>query len=263
MDEELIKLNSKIRFILEEKEIPAQIKEKIEKVYQEYIMFYNENLKSDISNASQGVASRNIEEYIEENYLEAMERIKAKYKEKCTEKAEVITIVLSTLEPQKNDSKDEQMQKSERDILDNCVRNPKENYLYTNNVINIVIDSIENSRNQLFRILDSLGTTNKKMEYINSQIKLIENSAKLKLSSIKEDLDIDDEEISKQIFSEYEQYKENEEKNKQNESQNAHQTFVNKYIVSEEDLQVTQKTEEETQCIKEKVYEELPGELLK
>lgn len=261
MNDELKTLSKKIRFILEGKELPDSVKEKIEKVYQEYIAFYNENLKREIATASQGVASHNIERYIEDNYLEAMGRIQNKYRNKCSEKAEVITIVLSTLESQTSENQDEQIKSSEKDFLDNCVRNPKENYLYAENIIRIVVDSIENCKNQLFRTLDRLGTSEQKIEYVNRQIKLIENTAKLRLSSIKEDFDIDDEEISRQIFYEYEQYKQNQEKNTEQNS-NAHQKFVSEYRVSEEDLQITPKVEEGNIQIKENEYEELPGNVI-
>lgn len=262
MNDELKTLSKKIRFILEGKELPHSIKEKIERVYQEYITFYNENLKREIATASQGVASHNVEQYIEDNYLEAMGRIQNKYHNKCSEKAEVITIVLSTLESQTSENQDEQIKRSEKDFLDNCVRNSKENYLYAEHIVRIVVDSIENSRNQLFRTLDRLGTSEQKMEYVNSQIKLIENTAKLRLSSIKEDFDIDDEEISKQIFYEYEQYKQNEEKHRE-ENSNPHQKFVSQYRVSEEDLQITPKVEKDDIEIKENEYEELPGDVIK
>lgn len=264
MKDELMELNRKINYILEEKEMPEDIKKKIEDIYQEYRNFYDEYLKRDITIASQGVASHNIEEYFEGNYIEAMATIQSKYREKCREKAEVIEIVLSTLESQKNKYEDKQIINTERDVLDKCIRNDKENYLYTNKVIDIVIDSIGNSRNQLFRNLELLGTTQQRMEYIDSRIKLIENSAKLKLGSIKTDFDIDDEQISKQIFFEYEQYKENEEKGKQqNESQNAHERFVSEYRVSEEELQVVKKVEEKDNVFIEKGYEDLPGDVIR
>lgn len=162
MNDELEELNRKIKIILEEKEMPKDIKEKIENVYKEYRMFYEEYLKNDMAIASNNVATRNVEEYFEANYEEAMKRIEGKYRERCSDKAEVITIVLSTLEAQKKEIGNDNVTRTERDILDKCVKNERENYMYANNITNIVIDSIENSRNQLFRTLDALGTTRTK-----------------------------------------------------------------------------------------------------
>lgn len=263
MNDELERLNKKIKCILEEKDLPESIKEKIKKVYEEYRMFYEEYLKNDIEIAGQWIASNNLQEYFNKNYLEALTKIQDKYIEKCREKAEVITIVLSTLESQKNKSEDKQIEQSERDILNKCVNNDRENNRYTNSVINIVIDSIENLKNQLFRTLDLLRTNKQKMEYINDKIKVIEDSAKLKLGSIKTDLDIDDNEISKQIFFEYEQYEKNEEKTNQKESENAHQEFVKEYRFSKEDLQVVPEINEYNRTAQEKEHGDLSGNVIR
>lgn len=96
------------------------------------------------------------------------------------------------------------------------------------------------------------------MEYISSRIKLIENSAKLKLGTIKEDFNIDDGQILREILLEYEKYKEDE-----NSKQSAHQKFVDGYKVSPKDLQPIVKVSEGKQKEKEeKGYEDLPGDVI-
>lgn len=102
------------------------------------------------------------------------------------------------------------------------------------------------------------------MEYISNQIKLIENSAKLRLGGIKEDLDKDNEKILNQILSEYEKY--TEENSKKQEDKSEHQKFVDQYIVSPEDLPPILDIDRENGKVKEKVngkvYEDLPGNVL-
>lgn len=256
MDNELMKLNKKIESIIEEKELPNNIKEKIENIYQEYRMIYDEYLKDDNIIDNSEVEFRNLEEGFEKSHIEAITRIQGKYKERCREKIEVLTIVLSTLESQKNKFEDEQMEQSERDILNKCIKNDRENHMYTSSITDIVIDSLENSKNELFKILESLEVTEQKIAYIETKIKLLENSAKLKLGLIKKDLNIQDEQILKQILSEYEQYKE-EKRSRQN--QNAHQKFINEYKVAEEKLQMSKKIEKDIDIVKEKEYENLTG----
>lgn len=255
MDNELIKLNNKIKAILEEKELPNNIKEKIESIYQEYKIIYDEYFKNEGIINNKKFKLLNFEERFEENYLKTITTIQNKYKERCREKAEVLTIVLTTLESQKSIYEDEQMEESERDILNKCVKNDRENYIYINNIIDTVINSIENLKKELFKTLETLKTTEQKIAYIDSKIKLIENSAKLKLGLIKTDFNIQDEQILKQILFEYEQYKE-ERGNKQN----AHQKFAKKYKVQEEKLQITQKNRGEK--LKEKEHENLTDNVI-
>lgn len=205
MNEELIQLIRKIKSILAQKEMPDNIKEKIESIYQEYF------------NA---------------NYIGEMKKVEDKYKEKFKGKAEVITIVLSTLESQKDKSVDKQIEKSERDILDKCVRNDKENSI----IVDIIMDSIKN-------------------------LKLDENNVKLKLQEIKRNFGIEDEQILEQILAEYEQYRKNIEKGKEDKNEDAHQKFVNEYRVPEGDLQKTSEIEQNT-SIQEKEYEDIPENVI-
>lgn len=254
MKDELMDLTRKINYILASKEIPEDTRKKIENIYQDYRNFYEQYLKEDIKIASQGIANIDIEEYFEGNCIEANRQIKLKYEEKCNRKMEIIATVLSKLE-----SKEDETIKLEQSFLHDCMKSDRENYAYADSVINIIVDSIENSRNQLFRTLELLGTTQKRMEYIYSRIKLIENTAKLKLDSIKTDFDIDDEQIAQQIFLEYEQYKQQE--RKENKPQNAHDIFVNKYIVPKEEMQAIEEIQPKEKNI-EKEYEDLPGDII-
>ena len=258
MDNELIILNKKIKSIIEEKELPNNIKEKIENIYQEYKNIYDEYLKNEGIIDNQKNEFLNFEECFEENYLKTIATIQDKYKERCREKSEVLIIVLSTLESQKSIYEDEQMEESERDILSKCVKNDRENYIYINNIIDIVINSVKNIKKELFKTLELLKTTEQKIAYIDAKIKLIENSAKLKLGLIKTDLNIQDEQIFKQILFEYEQYKE-EKRSKQ--KQNIHQKFAKKYKVQEEKLQTSQKIGGEN--LKEKEHENLTDNVIK
>ena len=248
MDGGLSKLNKKIKSTLEEKDLPEHIKKEIldifnqcQRLCEDYI---NEYLKLETNRNT----FENIQRYINRNQTETILKIRAKYKERYKEKAEVITIVLSTLEAQK----DKKIEKSEIDILEKCIRNSKENDLNANNITNIVIDSIQSMKKQLFKGLELLKTDKEKIEYIASQVKLIENSAREKLASIKADLDVQDEEILNQILFEYEQYKESKIKQSDNTIQNAHQRFVNEYKISQDDLQISSKAVENTNYVQEK-----------
>lgn len=267
MSQKLTMLKRKIESLLENREFPIDIKEKIENIYNEYRTFYEENLRKEILMNSNTIISNNIENYFEENYNAAINSIQNKYKEKCRENAEVIGIIISTL-----DNRDEQVEKLEIDILGDYIKNDRENYSEADDIIEIVIESIKDSKNQLFRTLDSLGTTEQKMEYIDTQIKLIENTAKLRVTEIKEGLDFDDKNILEQIFAEYEQYKcengkKDEEKAKdgQEQEKSSHQKFVDQYRVSEEDLIITKKEdlEDKIKREQEKEYEELPGDVIR
>jgi len=267
MSQELTMLKRKIESLLESREFPTEIKEKIENIYQEYRNFYEEYLRKEILMNSNTIVCNNIENYFEGNYNAAINTIQNKYKERCRENAEVIGIIISTL-----DNRDEQVEKLEIDILGDYIKNDRENYSEADDIIEIVIDSIKDSKNQLFRALDSLGTTEQKLEYIDSQIKLIENTAKLRTAQIKEGLDLDDKNILEQIFEEYEQYKcekgkddKEEEKDSKEEEKSSHQKFVDQYKVSKEDLIVTKKEdlEDELKRKQEKEYEELPGDVIR
>ena len=107
------------------------------------------------------------------------------------------------------------MPAEEIEILEEYLENDKNNYSYTRYIVDLVIDSISNSKNQMFRVLESLNTDKKRIEYIYEQIKLIENTARLKLGNLKTELDIDNKQILKQIMDEYEQYKQ-EDQSKEN-----------------------------------------------
>ena len=265
MSQELTMLKRKIESLLENREFPTDIKDLIENIYNEYRAFYEDNLRKDILMNSNTIVCNNVENYFEGNYNEAINTIQNKYKEKCRENAEIIGMIISTL-----DNRDEQVEKLEIDILGEYIKNDRENYSEADDIIGIVIDSIKDSKNQLFRALDSLGTTEQKMEYIDTQIKLIENTAKLRVAEIKEGLDFDDKNILEQIFTEYEQYKfenskneKEEAKNSQEQEKSSHQKFVDQYRVSEEDLIITKKEDlEEINKKQEKEYEELPGNVI-
>ena len=258
MSQELTMLKRKIESLLENREFPTDIKDLIENIYNEYRAFYEDNLRKDILMNSNTIVCNNVENYFEGNYNEAINTIQNKYKEKCRENAEIIGMIISTL-----DNRDEQVEKLEIDILGEYIKNDRENYSEADDIIGIVIDSIKDSKNQLFRALDSLGTTEQKMEYIDTQIKLIENTAKLRVAEIKEGLDFDDKNILEQIFTEYEQYKfenskneKEEAKNSQEQEKSSHQKFVDQYRVSEEDLILVKKILKEEIKIfkKEKIY---------
>jgi len=210
MDNELISLTKNVKFILEEREMPIEIKNMVESIFQEYRSLYEKNMKgNEIALYEQYVALKNVDEYFEENFIQVMRKINNEYKEKCMDKAEIITMIISTLEPKDDKNKDTEIEESEKDVLNKCIINSKENHLYIEHITNYVIDSIENSKNEWFRILESLRTSHQKKEYIYGQIKLIENSAKLKIGGLKELLEIDDRRIFDEIMSEYEQYKQN------------------------------------------------------
>lgn len=258
MEDRLVSLNKKIRFILEEKSLPENIKKAVEKVYQEYREFFEENIKPDILANEQVVAVINIERYFEGKYEEALRNINDKYKDRCIEKAEVTNLVLSTIESQKSENLDKQIKKDETSMIESCIKNDKSNYLYNDYIINKVIASIESSKNQMFRVLEELKINNQRMQYIYEKIKLIENTAKLSLGRLKEELDIDDEQILRQIFDEYEQYKQNKE---ENENKSEHQKFVEQYTVPPEDLQRKSDLEPNSTS-QEKQYESLPDNVI-
>lgn len=192
MNDKLITLNKKIKLILEKRDLPENIRKEIQKVYQEYRTFYEEYIKTDIHAKGEFGATRNIEEYFEANFIKSISDIDKRYKDRCEEIEEVATTVL---------------QVEEIKILQEYLENDKSNYSYTKHIVDIVIDSISNSRNQMFRVLESLNTDKKRMDYIYEQIKLIENTAKLKLGNLKIELDIDNKQILEQIMDGYEQYK--------------------------------------------------------
>lgn len=162
MEEELNDLNKKIRYIVNEKQIPDEIRKKIDNVYKSYRTFYESYLKNDMEMISKGVAARNVEEYFDANYVEAIKKVEEKYKERCSKKVEEIAKVLSTLEEQRKQIDGENIDKIKRSRVSECIKNDREDYGYITFVTDTVIDSIENSRNQLFRTLESLGTTRAK-----------------------------------------------------------------------------------------------------
>ena len=240
MDDELSKLNKRIKLMLEKKDIPEHVKKELLDIYdecrrlsQEYI---NEYFKLDTNRNTR----ENIKKYIDKNQNEAISKISAKYKEKYKEKAEVINIVLSTLESQS----DKQIEKSERDILEKCVRNSKENDLIANNIISIVMDSIGSMKKQLFKALELLESDKEKIEYITTQVKVIENNARKKITSIKADFNIQDQEILEQILLEYQKYKETKIKQDREVNKNSHKTFINEYKVLQDNLKIKPKTQE-------------------
>ena len=200
MNERLITLNKKIRFMLGNRELPENIRKEIERFYQEYRTFYEEYIKTDIHAKGEFTATRNIEEYFEANFTKSISDIDKGYKDRCEEIEEVATTVLPA---------------EEIEILEEYLENDKNNYSYTRYIVDLVIDSISNSKNQMFRVLESLNTDKKRIEYIYEQIKLIENTARLKLGNLKTELDIDNKQILKQIMDEYEQYKQ-EDQSKEN-----------------------------------------------
>lgn len=260
MEDRLVSLNKKIRFIFEEKSLPENIKKAVEKVYQEYREFFEENIKPDMLINGQDVAAMNFERYFEGEYEETLRNINSKYKDRCIEKAEVTNTVLFTIESQKSENLDKQMEKEETSMIESCIKNDKSNYSYSDYIVNKVIESIESSKNQMFRVLEGLKTNNQKMQYIYERIKLIENTAKLSLGRLKEELDIDDEQILRQIFDEYEQYKQNKEEKNENKSE--HQKFVEQYAVPVEDLQKKSNLEKDN-ASQEKEYKSLPGDVIK
>lgn len=264
MNGELTNLNKKIRLKLIQRKLPDEIKSTVENIFQEYKALYEQNMKDENALSEQYVAFGNVDKYFEDNKIEASRRINNEYEEKCIDIAETVTMVLTTFEPQKSIIKDEEIEKSEIDVLNRCVLNDRENYRYVERITKIVIDAIENSKSQWFRTLEGLRTSEQKKEYIYSQIKLIENSAKLKLNSLKECLGVDNKQILEQILEEYETYKENKQKNGEL-KQDAHQKFIEEYKVSEEELQnnarITQN--EVKQVEQDKEYEDgLPGNVI-
>ena len=263
MNSEIANLNKKIKFILKARELPEEIKNTIEGVFQEYKALYEQYMKEENRLSEQYVAFRNVDEYFESNKLEANHRINNEYKEKCEDKAEIITMIISTFEPKDDKNKDTEIEESEKDVLSKCIINSKENHLYIERITNSVIDSIENSKNQWFRVLESLRTSHQRKEYIYSQIKLIENSAKLKIGSLKELLEIDDRRIFDQIMSEYENYRCNRQENSESEK-NEHQKFVDEYKVSQEELQKNAQIQENINQQNKKVQEniDLPGNVI-
>lgn len=226
MDNQLIKLRKRINDILKQRELPENIKEEIKKVYQEYKTFYEEYIKTDINSKSEFTATRNFEEYFEENFIKTISDIDKKYKDRCDEIIEVAEVMLPA---------------GEISILQTYVKNDKTNYMHAKNIVEIVINSIEKSKNEMFKVLERVKTDNQKIEYINEKIELIKNTIRLKLGELKTELDIDDEQILNQILAEYEEYK------------NGHQKFVSKYKVSEDELNKSQETQDEKEEIQEKV----------
>ena len=205
MENELTMLNRKVQTMLTERRLPEEIKSMVESIFQEYRNLYESNMKEDgIKSSEQYAAYKNIDEYFEGNAIQSMHKINNEYKEKCMDKAEIVTIILSTFESERYTDTDYEIEKSEIDALNKTVINDRENYLYIERITNTVIDCIEDSKNQWFRVLEGLRTSNQKKEYIYGQIKLIENTAKLKLGSLKEYLEVDDRQILEQILKEYE-----------------------------------------------------------
>ena len=246
--EELEEFEYKVKNVLSARELPEELKLLIDELYTEYVDFFRENVENVVNRDSKRMPT--VEEFFENDHKDTLEKIEEMYEEDCSEKVyEVIDEVRRIEENSEN-----QLSKEEKEIrIEDLFSDNSQNYGKVNKISDIVLDSVVESGNNVFRTLENRNIHIEDMEYLTNTKRLIENKIKLKICEEgKVDLDRDDDEIAKLVIEEYEDYLEKVQvQGREQEEKTAHQKFVDEYAVPEDQLVKEEKEESE------KVEEEL------
>ena len=228
---ELQELNIKIENLLEERGLPEDLKLQIEKVYQEYLKFYEEEIKPVIP--LQGAV-----DFFEEEHISALNQIKSNYKDECLKKAENLINTISSIQQQEL-TKEDAKTKIEDSVIDG------KNQGRVEKISNIVIDSIVNSRNELFRELSNYTISQEQYEEMDEKINSIKNYAIQAIENTAiEVLNTDDREIANEVLNQCNEYL--EEITKDDEKKTV-KKFKEQYAVSPEQLEISKNEKKENQ----------------
>ena len=236
---EIEELNIKFLNILEDRELPKNLKKVIQEIYDECIDFYKDNIENKVRLIG-------VKEFFEKEYKFAENKITEYYQENCMQKFGNVSQYMYNLD---NDLSENLNTNENAEIkLKECLEpDSKSNHFRedrmpsntekVDKMEDYIIDVIASFRNKLMSALMDYTVSAEEKEEIDFEINDIKMHVKEKLENEGiEALEVDDKKIEEAILVEYENYIETN-KIKQPEEKTASEKFREQYHVAQEDLQ--------------------------
>lgn len=294
--DELQELNNRILSAYENKEIPKELKDIIEEAQKEYVQICNNYLSENSQNSDIEAMIHDVVKYSESNYERAIMQAQNYYNDYNNMRINRTIVNIKKIEDEQGNGKT----LSEREeIIKNSIGDKVNIYTKASTFTDIIIDCLQDSRDQFMRKLEARRTQDKTKDFINDQIILIEKKTKILMGTKGfEALQMDNEQVTQDIIREYEEYIQEKESNtisdeqqqqiadeilkkslqeyeekieiKKDEGENSSKDFKTQYEVSDEVKEQIEKTskdfiEKEEEQKNNKIVKEsleLPGDLL-
>ena len=267
--DELHDLESRIFSMYENRKVPDEILNIIKEIEKDYEDLCSNFLKENIQKEDIDTLINNVVKYSRNN-LESINSQIINYYGAHNELR--INRIIDKIKEIEEKSEGKTLSEREENIK-NSVGSSVKNHSRVTNITEIVKEGLQNSKNQLFRILEQERTPENKKDFIYSQIKMLENKAKLLMESKGyETLQKDDEEVKEDIIREYEEFVQEKYEDKiENKKDSSKNDFKAQYEVSDEVKENIDKTredivkkqeEEKENKIEKKNLKELPGDFL-